>query len=159
MTGSRLKPKFLFVCSRNAGRSQMAEGFLNAMYGDLYRAYSAGISPASINPLTIRVMQEAGIDISHQTSKALHTFCTAHFAMIVVLCNEECSTYPVLPDSDAVIYQHFPDPKSGKGDEEEVLREFRAVRDEIGSWVLQHFRPPGKGGALRQVNAGRESGP
>jgi arsenate reductase (thioredoxin) len=65
------------------GRSRMAGGFLNAWFGDRFLAYSAGISPSVISPLTIRVMKESGIDVSHQTSRSLETFRGVHFGSIV----------------------------------------------------------------------------
>ncbi|HVP95296.1 MAG TPA: arsenate reductase ArsC [Methanoregulaceae archaeon] len=144
MNEQRKKPTVLFVCERNAGRSQMAEGFLNAMYGDRFRAYSAGISPATVSPLTVKVMKEAGVDISHQASKSLEIFRDKHFSRIVVLCDKEC-IIPDLPASDIpAISKHFPDPKSWQGDEDEILNGFRIVRNGIRKWVRQYFGSSGK---------------
>ncbi len=123
----------------------MAEGFLNNMYGDRFQAYSAGISPATVSPLTVKVMKEAGVDISHQTSKSVEVFRNEHFSRIIVLCDRECSPVPGLPASDKpVLSKHFPDPKSWQGDEDEMLNGFRTVRDEIRKWVRRYFKSPGK---------------
>ena len=147
MSHSRERLKALFVCERNAGRSQMAEGFCNALYGDRFQAYSAGISPAAINPLTVRVMKEAGIDISHQVSKSLETFHNARFDRIVLMCDRECRSNTGLPGSDIPpVTLHVPDPKSWQGDEEEVLRGFRIVRDAIREWVSDYFGSSGEEG-------------
>jgi len=69
-----MKKNVLFICTHNSARSQMAEGFLNALYGDKYEAYSAGIEPAKVNPYAIKVMAEAGIDISKKRSKSIEKF-------------------------------------------------------------------------------------
>jgi len=61
-----MKKKVLFLCTHNSARSQIAEGFVNALYGDKYEAYSAGIQPSQVNPYAIKVMKEIGIDISKQ---------------------------------------------------------------------------------------------
>src|SRR5271157_2529146 len=102
----------LFICSQNAGRSQMAEGFFNTMYGERYRACSDGMFPSAISPLTVRIMQETEIDLSHQNSKSPETFHAKHFDTIVFLCNEECDTFTGLSDPDTIIiYKHVPDTK------------------------------------------------
>jgi arsenate reductase len=138
------KQKILFVCELNAGRTQMAEGFLNALYGDRFVAYSAGISPSVISPLTVRVMKESGIDITHQTSKSIEIFRGDHFDRIFLLCSWEPTAIPVLPKSGTpAIPLHFSDPKSWQGDDDEILRGFRTVRDEIGQWIQNYFGSPG----------------
>ena len=66
--------KVLFICSHNSARSQMAEGLLQRLYGDLYEAHSAGLEPSSVNPYAIEVMGEIGIDISTRCSKSVDEF-------------------------------------------------------------------------------------
>jgi len=140
MSKSRERLRVLFVCERNAGRSQMAEGFCNALIGDRVEAYSAGISPSAINPLTIRVMKEAGVDISHYTSKSLEPFSHDRFGRIVIMCNRELHSIPGLPTSDIPpVILSVSDPKSFQGDEDEVIRGFRIVRDSIRTWVIEYF--------------------
>ena len=65
------KQRVLFICAHNSARSQIAEGFLNALYGDRYEGYSAGIEPKMVNPYAIKVMAEYGIDISKHRSKSV----------------------------------------------------------------------------------------
>ncbi|HTY15774.1 MAG TPA: arsenate reductase ArsC [Methanoregulaceae archaeon] len=149
MSHSREKLRVLFVCERNAGRSQMAEGFCNALFPDRIEAYSAGISPAAVNPLTVRVMKEAGIDISHQVSKSLETFHHARFNRIVLMCDRKCDSIPGLPVYEIPpVTLHVTDPKSVQGDETEVLQGFRDVRDSIRTWVLGYFGSPGEDGLV-----------
>jgi len=145
----RGKLRVLFVCERNAGRSQMAEGFCNALIGDRVEAYSAGISPAAINPLTIRVMKEAGVDISHYASKSLEPFSHDRFDRIFIMCDRDWRRIPDLPESGILpVTLCVPDPKSVKGDEEEVLEGFRDIRDSIRTWVIASFGSPGEGNVM-----------
>jgi arsenate reductase len=133
------KPKVLFVCNHNAGRSQMAEAYLNARYGDRYEAYSAGNNPSrSMNEYTLRVMAEAGIRMDGHAPKPLDGFMADHFAVAARLCT--CADVcPRLPPSDRVIDQLFPDPSEFYGSEEEILRGFREVRDLVFAWVDETF--------------------
>ncbi|MBC7320256.1 arsenate reductase ArsC, partial [bacterium] len=69
-----MKEKVLFICTHNSCRSQMAEGFLRHLYGDVYEAYSAGLEATEVNPYAIKVMKELGIDISNHRSKRIEEF-------------------------------------------------------------------------------------
>jgi arsenate reductase len=133
------KKNVLFVCSRNAGRSQMAEGLLNAWHGDHYYARSAGLHPGSVSPLTVRVMREIGIDISHHTSKSIDAVRGEPFDLVITLCDQAGEDCPLIVDAAEVIHKSFTDPKSFKGTEDEVLPGFRRVRDEIGHWINEYF--------------------
>jgi len=133
------KHKVLFVCNHNAGRSQMAEAYLNARYGDRYAAYSAGNHPSrAMNARTLQVMAEAGIPMDGHAPKPLDGFLADHFAIAARLCN--CGeTCPLLPPADRVHDQLFPDPSEFYGSEEEILRGFREVRDLVFAWVDETF--------------------
>ena len=133
------KQKVLFVCNHNAGRSQMAEAYLNARYGDRYEAYSAGNFPSSrMNEYTLRVMAEAGIPMDGHAPKPLDGFMAERFAVAARLCN--CAdTCPLLPPADRVLDRLFPDPSQFYGSEEEILRGFREVRDLVFAWVDETF--------------------
>ena len=133
------KPKVLFVCNHNAGRSQMAEAYLNARYGDRYEAYSAGNFPSSrMNAVTLRVMAEAGIPMDGHAPKPLDGFMADHFAVAARLCTCEDPSFR-LPPADRVIDRLFPDPSEFYGSEGEVLRGFCEVRDLIFAWVDETF--------------------
>lgn len=130
--------KILFVCTHNAGRSQMAEGYLNATYGDRYSAFSAGSEPASqVNPLVIRAMQEIGIDISGAKPKLIDEFDGIKMDLLVTLCDS--GTCPLFPWAQETIHQTFPDPKTLTGTEEEMLEGIRAIRDAITGWIDENL--------------------
>jgi arsenate reductase (thioredoxin) len=122
----------------------MAEGFCNALCGARIEAYSAGISASSINPLTIRVMRESGVDISHQVSKSLDAFHHARFDRIVLMCDRDWHSISGLPPSGSPpVTLRIPDPRSVQGDEAAVLQGFRDIRDSIRTWVIDYFGRPG----------------
>ena len=127
----------------------MAEGLLRAMYGDRYEAYSAGVQATTVNPLAIVAMKEIGIDISSQYSKTPQEFQDIIFDLAVTVCDRAkvacpiCSTNLELPTKSpkarVVIHKSFEDPAAAVGSEEERLKIFRQVRDEIKDWILQTF--------------------
>ena len=129
----------LFVCNHNAGRSQMAEAYLNARYRGRYAAFSAGNYPSSsMNEYTVRVMEEAGIPMSGHAPKSLGEFMNRQFDTVVRLC--DCSgTCPILPVSRRVIDHPFPDPSEFSGSDGDVMGGFRMVRDRVFAWVDETF--------------------
>lgn len=129
------RPRVVFLCTGNACRSQMAEGFLRALGGDRYAASSAGTHPSTLHPLTLRVMKEAGVDISRQYSKGIPEVEVDKAAWIVTLCSDADEHCPVLPA--AIRREHWPvtDPNCANGSPEVVLDVFRQIRDEIRSRV------------------------
>ncbi|WFN34190.1 hypothetical protein L1S32_10125 [Methanogenium sp. S4BF] len=131
----------LFICNHNAGRSQMAEAYLNARYGDRYTAVSAGNYPSSsMNTYTVRVMEEAGIDMTGHAPKSLGAFMDREFDTIARLC--DCSdTCPLLPPARRVIDHVFPDPSVFTGSDGDIVEGFRRVRDLVFAWVDETFGP------------------
>ena len=132
------KKKVLFLCTHNSARSQMAEAFLRYYFGDFYEVYSAGTKPGKVNPYTIKVLEELGIDTSGLYSKSIEEFKGWEFDYVIAVCDsakEECPFFP----GKVVIHKSFPDPSSYEGSEEEKLRFFRKVRDEIKEWILDTF--------------------
>ena len=117
----------------------MAEAFLREFYGNKYKVYSAGIEPTGINPYTLRVMKEIGIDISKQRSKNLTEFAGEKFDYVVTTCADTDDVCPVFPSGVESIHNSFDDPSIVKGTEEEILSEFRRIRDEIRKWVIKTF--------------------
>ena len=101
-----MKNKVLFICTHNSARSHMAEGFLNALYGERYEAYSAGIEPTEVNPHVVTVMAEFGIDISTHRSKNINEFQGTHFDYVVTVCDHAKEVYPVFP-RDTVLHHSF----------------------------------------------------
>lgn len=126
-----VKKKVLFLCTHNSCRSQMAEGLVNHYLGDCFQAFSAGTEATRVNPLAIRVLTELGIDTSGHHSKVLTEFEGEAFDYVITLCgsaNEKC---PLFFGGVRRIHIGFDDPSRLEGSDEEVLPEFRRVRDEI----------------------------
>jgi arsenate reductase (thioredoxin) len=133
------KPKVLFVCTANAARSQMAEGYLRAKYGDRYEVFSAGTRSAQVSRRAIIVMQEIGIDISHHYSKTLNEVAGMTFDIAVILCDRARKVCPVIPNATRTIHKGFDDPHLTPGTDEEILQGYRRVRDEITPWIDTEF--------------------
>jgi len=91
------KKKILFLCTHNAARSQMAEGFVNALHADRYQAYSAGSEPTDVHPCAIEVMAEQGIDIASQRAKSVDEYDNASFDYVVTMCADAQENCPIFP--------------------------------------------------------------
>ena len=129
-----MKKKVLFICTHNSAGSQMAEGFLNALYGDRYEGFSAGIEPTQVNPYAVNVMAEIGIDISTHRSKSIEDFRGKNFNYVVTVCNHAKEACPFFPGEE-IFHKGFEDPSDFIGTEDEILKEVRRVRDEIKDWL------------------------
>ncbi len=136
-----MKKRVLFICTHNSARSQMAEAFLRFFYGDDYEALSAGTEPREVHPYAIKVMAEAGIDISGQKAKSVENFIGQEIDLVVTVCDQARETCPYFPSRGRQLHQSFPDPSSATGSEEERLDAFRRVRDEMRNWVKETFAP------------------
>jgi arsenate reductase len=135
----REKKSVLFVCSHNAFRSQIAEGYLRERYGDMYQAYSAGTDPTTLDNRAVQVMQEIGIDISAQKAKPLLDFFEQDIDIAVTVCDGTSGACPMVPGAGVVFHQSFPD--HGDCDETDLqcLKHLRMVRDQITSWIDKTF--------------------
>ena len=129
------KPKVLFLCTGNACRSQMAEGWARHLRGDRLEAFSAGTSPHGLDPRAVRVMAEKGVDISGQRSKHVDEVCRIPFDYVVTVCDRARDACPVFPGKAQVLHAGFEDPAAAQGTEEKVLAVFRRVRDEIRRFI------------------------
>ncbi len=115
----------------------MAEAFLRKYAGDQFEVYSGGLEPKPIHPLTIRVMEEAGIDMSGQYSKPLAQFMgRVHFGYLITVCSDAEDMCPVFPGMGVRLHWPFEDPAAFQGPEEEKLARFRQARDGIENKVL-----------------------
>jgi arsenate reductase len=141
-----MKKKVLFICSHNAARSQMAEGYLRARYGDRYEAFSAGTEPEPVHPMAVAVMKEIGVDISGQQSKPLGDFNGVEMDLAVTVCDSASAACPFFPWANENVHAEFPDPVGKGGNEAQRLAVFRDIRDRIVSWIDQNL---GKDGNLR----------
>ena len=125
----------LFLCTGNSCRSQIAEGWARHLKSDVIEAYSAGIRPIGVNPKTIKVMAEAGVDISGQTSKGVDELTGIDFDYVVTVCDNAREQCPVFPGRAKLFHKAFDDPYFATGSEEEIMAEFRRVRDQIKAFV------------------------
>ena len=143
------KKKVLFICTHNSARSQMAEGLTRSIYGDNYDVHSAGTQPSKINPYAIRVMKEVGIDISQQRSKSIEEFRGQKFDYVITVCDQAKETCPFFPGV-IIIHKGFKDPSQSSGTEDEILTEFRKIRDEIKVWIKETFKDKTWKGPIKQ---------
>jgi arsenate reductase len=128
--------RVMFLCTGNACRSQMAEGFARTMGRGQVESYSAGVSPAGyIHPKAIAVMKEAGMDISRQESKGIDYDLLVKMDIVVTLCGNAEATCPVTPPMIKRLHWPIEDPVGARGTEDEVMTEFRKTRDEIKARV------------------------
>jgi len=132
------KPKVLFLCTGNSARSQMAEALLRKHAGDRFEIYSAGLEPKGINPYTIAVMDEIGIDIRDQTSKDLKQFLgKVHFGYLITVCGHADANCPVFPGMGKRMHWPFEDPAALEAGDQEKLAKFREVRDQIDRRIVE----------------------
>ena len=123
--------KLMFLCTGNSCRSQMAEGFAREAGKGIIEPYSAGLKPAGMNEKAERVMEEIGIDISKQTSKAIDEKLLKQMDIVITLCDNAAESCPWTPPEIKRIHWSLEDPAKATGSEEEVMNEFRRIRDEI----------------------------
>ena len=140
------KQRVLFLCTGNSARSQMAEAFLRKYAGNTLEARSAGLEPKGVNPLTVQVMHEVGVDISRQTSKGIETYLGKMlFQYLVTVCDDADKNCPTIwPGVNIRLHWSFEDPARFEGTEAEKLAKFREVRDQIEKkvkeWVIVPVR-------------------
>ena len=133
------KLKVLFLCTGNSCRSQMAEGWAKALKSNSIDAYSAGVEPHGMNARAVKTMAEVGIDIKEHRSKHVDELKDVPFDYVVTVCDHAHETCPLFPGKTKIIHVGFDDPprlaKAAKA-EEEAMRHYRRVRDEIRDFVL-----------------------
>lgn len=132
------KKHVLFLCTGNSCRSQMAEGWARHFHGDTIEAHSAGIEAHGMNPNAMHVMQEAGVDISDQSSKLASTLTDASLDLVITVCGHADENCPVFLTKAKVVHVGFDDPpKLAKeaADDEAALDCYRRVRDEIRDFI------------------------
>lgn len=131
------KTKVLFLCTGNSCRSQMAEGFLRHLGGDVFEALSAGTNPVGLNPQAVAAMKEVGIDISHQQSKHLQEFSGQHIPYVITVCDKAKDACPVFPGDVCTLHWGLEDPAAAGGTEAQRLSAFRKARNEIHKHVIE----------------------
>lgn len=137
------RKRMLFLCTGNSCRSQMAEGFLRELYGDKFESLSAGAKPTGyVNEKAVAAMAELGIDISGQNSKHIDEFLPPKGELpdvIVSVCGTADENCPVFPAPVERLQWLFDDPHYAEGTEEEIMNEFRRVRDEIKARLVSEL--------------------
>ncbi len=133
------KKRILFICVHNSARSQMAEGFVNALYADRLQASSGGTEATRVHPAAIKAMAEVGIDISGHRSKSIDEFADQPFDYIVMVCDDSQADCPFFPGGKEYIHHAFADPAACTGTDGEILDCFRRSRDEIRRWLEEMF--------------------
>ena len=132
------KLNVLFLCTGNSCRSQMAEGWARNFKADAIEAYSAGIETHGLNPSAVKVMAEAGVDISGHRSKSVSELADVPFDYVVTVCGHAHETCPMFPGRAKVVHVGFDDPPKlaqQAKTEQEALNCYRRVRDEIRAFV------------------------
>jgi len=140
------KHSVLFLCAHNAARSQMAEALLHKHAGDQFEVASAGLEPTEIHPMTIRVMNETGVDLSRHHAKGLDGILGKQtFQFAIIVCEQTQKNCPhIYPFALQRLYWPFEDPASFNGTEEEQLEKFRDVRNQIEARILDWLKTSAK---------------
>ena len=138
MSTPKRRQRILFLCTGNSCRSQMAEGWAHHLKADVVEPFSAGIETHGLNPRAVRVMAEAGVDISGQRSKKVEDLDLGDLDFVVTVCDHARETCPFFPGRATKVHKGFDDPPRLAEDaktEEEALDHYRRVRDEIRRFV------------------------
>ncbi|MFC4812728.1 arsenate reductase (thioredoxin) [Paenibacillus sp. GCM10023250] len=132
------KPLVYFLCTGNSCRSQMADGFLNALAGEQYEVKCAGLEAHGLNPRAVQVMKEAGIDIAGNSSDVIDAGTLNRAAYVITLCGHADEHCPVIANPDVVKWHWgFEDPAKATGTEDDIMAQFRNVRDAIKARIAR----------------------
>ena len=123
--------KILVLCTGNSCRSQIADGYLKHFAKDKAVVYSAGVETHGVNPRAIQIMKEDGIDISGHTSNNVNEYRDIEFDYVITVCDNAKERCPFFPSQAQKFHYNFPDPAKATGTEEEILQQFRDVRNMI----------------------------
>ncbi|MGB8368272.1 MAG: arsenate reductase ArsC [Limisphaerales bacterium] len=136
------KQSVLFLCAHNAARSQMAEALLRKHAGERLDVVSAGLEPTTVHPLTVRAMNEVGLDISRQRAKGLDGILgKTTFQLAIIVCERTQKNCPhIYPFALQRLYWPFEDPADGNGTEAEQVQKFRDARDQIEARILEWLK-------------------
>ncbi|MFB6456851.1 arsenate reductase ArsC [Chitinophaga sp. Hz27] len=127
--------KILVLCTGNSCRSQIAEGYLRYFAGDKAVVYSAGVETHGVNPRAIATMTEDGIDISGHTSNNITEYQDIPFDFVITVCDNAKERCPFFPSTAQKFHENFPDPAKATGTEEEIMQQFRTVRQIIKDYT------------------------
>jgi arsenate reductase len=123
--------RILVLCTGNSCRSQIAEGYLRQFAGDKAAIYSAGVETHGVNPRAIQIMKEDGIDISNHTSNNINEYRDIDFDYVITVCDNAKEKCPFFPGKAKKFHHNFPDPANATGTEQQIMQQFREVRNMI----------------------------
>jgi len=129
--------RVLFVCTGNSARSIMAEALLRRHGGEDFEVVSAGTEPRGVNPLTVRVLAEAGIDAGPLSSKSVAEYVGQQFDYVITVCDQARQVCHVFPGSHNSLHWGYEDPAGATGTDEERMRVFREVFRQLGQRIAQ----------------------
>jgi arsenate reductase len=138
--------RVLFVCTGNSARSVMAEALLRRHGGDRFEVHSAGTEPRGINPLTVRILEESGIDASWARSRSVAEYLGQPFDYVITVCDQARQACPVFPGVHESLHWGYEDPADATGTDDERMVVFRRVftqlRERIQQFVALTERQP-----------------
>jgi arsenate reductase len=147
MSESKNKIKVLFLCTGNSCRSQIAEGWAKHLKGDIMDVYSAGIAPGVLNQMAVKVMAEAGVDISAQRPKHIDELKDIDFDYVVTVCDNARENCPIFPHKTKHFHKMFEDPTFMIGTEQQIKAAFVELRDQMKEFIEKMSKILEKGSA------------
>jgi arsenate reductase len=132
-----MKQKILVLCTGNSCRSQIAEAYLQYFANEKAEIYSAGVETHGVNPKAITTMLEDGINISNHTSNHIDEYAAIDFDMVITVCDNAKERCPYFPTKAKKFHHNFPDPAKATGSDEEIMNQFRTVREQIKRYCRQ----------------------
>ncbi|MFZ9741955.1 MAG: arsenate reductase ArsC [Chitinophagaceae bacterium] len=130
----------LILCTGNSCRSQIAHGYMQRFVGDKANVFSAGVETHGVNPRAIAIMAEDGIDISNHTSNNVIEYQDIDFDFVITVCDNAKERCPYFPSNAEKFHYNFPDPAKAVGTEEEIMNEFKQVRDLIKKYCMSFVK-------------------
>ena len=134
------KKKIIFICTGNACRSQIAHGLLESMAGDKFEVFSAGSHPSQVHPMSTKIMEEIGIDISHHTSDFIDDYLKTGIEIVITVCDNATEICPIFPGDVERLHWSIDDPFKGWNFDETQLKSFRDTREEIKQRIIKFLK-------------------
>ena len=134
------KKKIIFICTGNACRSQIAHGLLENMARDKFEVFSAGSHPSRVHSMSIKIMEEIGIDISHHTSDFIDDYLKTGIEIVITVCDNANEICPIFPGNVERIHWSIDDPFKGWDYDENHIQSFRNIREEIKQRIIEFLQ-------------------
>ena len=134
------KKNIIFICTGNACRSQIAHGLLQNIAGNRFNVFSAGSHPSRVHPMSIKVMEEIGIDISQNTSDYIDNYLDKGINIVITVCDNANELCPVFPGDAEKLHWSIDDPFKGWAYDENQMKSFRKTRKEINDKILDFLK-------------------